>query len=349
MDAPTALLNVMVIIVPTLHALRVVNQNLMQIFCTKNCLYSKQIFLNFRYLNGGKDVWEAQHVMEAIKDCPGVISYNVELIQPEESHDDMDWSGPGISTLQSFEYPRTGNKVKVWQTYDVGAGVQVELGKVDVKKLPSLKVLSSNENQDFTPIKPRKSSTQKGNNENIFHCPDSGCDAMFPTYEDLSNHVDFERHNYKVKNPTPYDRAVLKYATNLMEGAGGLQNQNRDTGEYTQMNGINEKKGFALHARKEQKRLNSKQIQFLTKQFDKKIETGIKAKPKIVSKYMQNATNQDGTKVFTVKEYLTPQQIGNFFSREAAKRKKIMEGDYEALRHLKTLKNMREQAFVDNH
>ncbi len=104
-----------------------------------------------------------------------------------------------------------------------------------------------------------------------------------------------------------------------------------------------------VYAWKEQKRLNAKQIEFLTKQFDKKIETGIKAKPKIVSKYMQNAVNHDGTKVFTVKDYLTPQQIGNFFSREAAKRKKLLEGDHEALRHLNTLSSMREQAFVDNH
>jgi len=60
--------------------------------------------------------------------------------------------------------------------------------------------------------------------------------------------------------------------------------------------------------------------------------TGIKADPDDVSKEMRCLRDQSGKRIFTVKEFLGPQQITSFFSRMACnyKRRDATDSDDEA-------------------
>ncbi len=60
---------------------------------------------------------------------------------------------------------------------------------------------------------------------------------------------------------------------------------------------------------------------FLENKFNDGVKTGVKANPDNVSKEMRQLKDQNGKRVFTVVEFLCPQQISSFFSRMASKRK----------------------------
>ena len=58
--------------------------------------------------------------------------------------------------------------------------------------------------------------------------------------------------------------------------------------------------------------------------------TGVKANPDDVSKEMRCLRDEKGKRIFTVEEFLRPQQISLFFSRMACKRKDGTDSDDEA-------------------
>jgi hypothetical protein len=60
------------------------------------------------------------------------------------------------------------------------------------------------------------------------------------------------------------------------------------------------------------------------------VKTGVKANPDNMSKEMRQLKDQNGKRVFTVVEFLRPQQISSFFSRMASKRNGATESDDEA-------------------
>ena len=75
-------------------------------------------------------------------------------------------------------------------------------------------------------------------------------------------------------------------------------------------------------------RFNSKQRRYLEEKFKHGETKGIKANPDDVSKEMR--WDQSGKRIFTVKEFLRPQQITSFFSRMACKRRDATDSDDEA-------------------
>ena len=64
---------------------------------------------------------------------------------------------------------------------------------------------------------------------------------------------------------------------------------------------------------------NSKQRRYLEEKFKRGETKGIKANPDDVSKEMRCLRDQNGKRIFTVKEFLRPQKITSFFSRMACK------------------------------
>ena len=77
-------------------------------------------------------------------------------------------------------------------------------------------------------------------------------------------------------------------------------------------------------------RFNSKQRRYLEEKFKHGETKGIKANPDDVSKEMRCLRDQSGKRIFTVKEFLRPQQITSFFSRMACKRRDATDSDDEA-------------------
>ena len=57
---------------------------------------------------------------------------------------------------------------------------------------------------------------------------------------------------------------------------------------------------------------------------------GVKANPDDVSKEMRCLRDKNGKRIFTVEEFLRPQQISSFFSRMACKRRDATDSDGEA-------------------
>jgi len=67
-------------------------------------------------------------------------------------------------------------------------------------------------------------------------------------------------------------------------------------------------------------RFNSKQKRYLEGKFKHGETMGVKANPDDVSKEMRCLRDKNGERIFTVEEFLRPQQISSFFSRMACKR-----------------------------
>ena len=57
--------------------------------------------------------------------------------------------------------------------------------------------------------------------------------------------------------------------------------------------------------------------------------TRVKANPQDVSKEMRCLREENGKRIFTVEEFLHPQQICSFFSRMASKRRDVTDSDHE--------------------
>ena len=77
-------------------------------------------------------------------------------------------------------------------------------------------------------------------------------------------------------------------------------------------------------------RFNSKQKRYLEGKFKHGETMGVKANPDDVSKEMRCLRDENGKRIFTVEEFLCPQQIFLFFSRMACKRRDATESDDEA-------------------
>ena len=85
---------------------------------------------------------------------------------------------------------------------------------------------------------------------------------------------------------------------------------------------------MGLKSTKQRKRLSEKQKQYLQDVYQIGESSGDKAEPASVARSMRKSKNSDGSLLFDASEFLTPQQIANFFSRLSAK--KVLPTDDEA-------------------
>ena len=77
--------------------------------------------------------------------------------------------------------------------------------------------------------------------------------------------------------------------------------------------------GWALRSTKKSSRFNFKQKNYLNEKFKIGEQTGHKTDPEDVARDMRHAKEEDGSRMFTPAEFLSPQQIKSYFSRAAAK------------------------------
>ena len=76
-------------------------------------------------------------------------------------------------------------------------------------------------------------------------------------------------------------------------------------------------------------RFNSKQKRYLEEKFQQHEATYVKANPGDVLKEMRSLGDENGKQIFTVKEFLHPQQICSFFSRMQSKRRDSTDSDHK--------------------
>ena len=82
--------------------------------------------------------------------------------------------------------------------------------------------------------------------------------------------------------------------------------------------------GWALRQTEKAARFNANQRSYLDEKFLIGQSSGIKADPSQVARDLRNARSGSGKKIFSIDEFLTPQQIKSYFSRNAAKTKQVV-------------------------
>lgn len=157
----------------------------------------------------------------------------------------------------------------------------------------------------------------------VFSCPREGCVRVFQRYSNLEKHLSFEKCSKYVERYTLMDLAKLEYASRIQEGIGKRPVFESKQLESTKEDAVSEpKEGWALRESKKSHRFNETQKEYLLQKFNIGQSTGKKAQAEAVAKDMRRAKGPDGKRLFSIAEFLSPQQISSYFSRLASKAKK---------------------------
>ncbi|KAK3715340.1 hypothetical protein QZH41_001341 [Actinostola sp. cb2023] len=251
----------------------------------------------------------------------------------------------GISYLNNIEYSKEG--VRVWRAYSVGPGkfspwsefnlpdnyvlpklntaMDARVSKVSFTDVTARRRSSrSNSHDEQTAITPEDntSSTDDDTEEqSLFFCTEEGCIKSFQRYSSLQNHLDCGIHKYVLERETLFDKAIIAYAAKLEQGAIADVPEISEDIPPMMVDEPALKMGWALKSIKQQrKRLSEKQKKYLHEVYQIGEQTGHKADPAAVSRSMRRAKLSSGEPMFDATEFLTPQQITNYFSRLTAKK-----------------------------
>ena len=113
------------------------------------------------------------------------------------------------------------------------------------------------------------------------------------------------------------DKAKMLYAEKLQEGSSA---QPFISGSEISEQSVQAlPQGWALRSTKKAACFSAKQKAYLDEERKLGEQTGFKADPAQVAQEMRHAKHEDGSRRFTVDEFLAPQQIRSYFSRMAAK------------------------------
>lgn len=162
------------------------------------------------------------------------------------------------------------------------------------------------------------------NSDDLFSCPEEGCVCTFQRYYNLEHHLSAGKCKLLEKRNTLLDKANILNVEKLSEGSITSSQPSMSSSVDVTSNNCVLTEGWALKASKKFSRFNNNQKQYLDDKFILVQETGCKADPENVAQDMRHARNKKGERRFTVDEFLTPQQIKYYFSRKAAKQKKIV-------------------------
>lgn len=211
---------------------------------------------------------------------------------------------------------------------------------VQQRKRPLPKSLSapaedkSSESEDHVTSDEENEVTDSPQKPHLFVCPEDGCIKKYLTHGRLEQHIMYGKHKLKLERMTLLDRAKISYAEHLEAGSQTIISVSTKPTQTAKQKGKTPQKsskGWALReSEKKYKRFSDKQKEYMEKKFIEGVKTGIKSSGEDVSKEMRFIRDENGNRIFSFDEFLRPQQITSFFSRMAAKRKKISEPDLEA-------------------
>jgi hypothetical protein len=159
------------------------------------------------------------------------------------------------------------------------------------------------------------------------NCPEAGCNFSCSTYELLDRHVTLGVHRQ-----TSHDKVSMKWVQRLEAASSEKIKAAKEVPATNLSPTINSPpQGWALRGTRKFKQHSAEVKAHLTRIFEKGRLTGQKADPKEISKNLKSARNANGKKLFEPEDWLTPHQIGSYFSRLAAKHSKLhLENEEEA-------------------
>lgn len=142
--------------------------------------------------------------------------------------------------------------------------------------------------------------------------------ASFSTYEECQDHAIIDNCELQLEKKTKVE-AVDLYVDKLKKSHLN-SNQIEIASNATSTVSISTvEMGWALKEGRKNARFNDRQKEFLIQKFNNGLLSGHKEDPENVSESMKFSTNPDGSRMFKMDEFLTPQQIMSFFSRHARK------------------------------
>lgn len=154
----------------------------------------------------------------------------------------------------------------------------------------------------------------------LLPCPIEGCTRTYQRYHNLERHLLFGKCKLVSEKYTLLDTAELAYADKVQEGFTTQPTLAAPTtAEVSSEPPLVQ--GWALKCTKKAIRFNENQRQYLDNKFQIGQESGHKVDPEKVSRDMRYAGKDNGERRFDLEEFLTAQQIQNYFSRTAAKLK----------------------------
>lgn len=182
----------------------------------------------------------------------------------------------------------------------------------------------------------------------IYSCPIEGCICSFKLYYNMENHILYGKCKFVTERRTLLDKAKLKYREKLEDGTSQLPSLTTPSQSSESSSVESSPKGWALRTSKKGGRFNCNQRQYLDEKFQLGQQTGHKADPEQVSVDMRRAKNLDGTRKFTVDEYLSAQQIKAYFSRTNAKLRNIQsDADLQAVTEQEQFINTRQAVLAE--
>ena len=224
-----------------------------------------------------------------------------------------------FGSYHNFEWLE--NEVKMWKAYGVGIGKNVQESSLVVHPQSStnLKVISP-----FTTVSSRRQkkmeadeSTNAGEKEGLFECPESSCNHVFSSCQELEMHLDLGQHSRRVNDENLYDILRREWAGQFASIPNYKSNRNAKRAANTDKTGQTDlAMGWALNKpRAGPSRFPDVVRQYLIRKFNYGQETGDKADPAEVATDMRKARTQAGERLFTREEWLTSTQVKSFFSR----------------------------------
>ncbi|XP_063427080.1 uncharacterized protein LOC134710627 [Mytilus trossulus] len=271
-----------------------------------------------RYLNQGHDVVTASQMKTAIETTAKNIKYVVKVVDFKDLVPvsvAVKMNIPSLSTYNNFQFEK--DFIRVWRHFNIGNGKIIKKPEGFSVMLPALQVVEpSTHDVTFHSLTP--STKKSGKSEDVFVCSNDGCMASFSTYEECQDHAIIDNCELQPEKKIKVE-AVNLYVEKLNKSHFNLNNIEiaSTTSQSVSPNVL--QMGWSLKEGRKNVRFNEKQKQFLIDKFNNGLVSGHKEDPENVSEAMKFSTNPDGSKMFRMEEFLTPQQIMSFFSRHARK------------------------------
>jgi len=151
----------------------------------------------------------------------------------------------------------------------------------------------------------------------LFSCPVEGCVSTFQRHCNLERHMHYGKCKFVEERHSLLDKAKILYAEKQQEGSSAQPFI--ASSELSEQSVQALPRGWALRSTKKAACFSAKQKAYLYEKFKIGEQTGLKADPAQVAQDMRHAKHEDGSRRFTVDEFLAPQQIKSYFSRMTAK------------------------------
>lgn len=154
-----------------------------------------------------------------------------------------------------------------------------------------------------------------------FTCPKDGCVKEYKRYSSLENHILYGECKLVHERESLLDKAKIMYREKLLYGTDSIPDISSSMIYTSTAAEEGLPIGWALKSWKKSSRFSDRQKNCLNNKFLIGQATGHKIDPETVSRDMRYAKDSNGTRLFTIAEFLTSKQMQSYFSRTAAKLK----------------------------